>query len=121
LEWDINASQSTLSASTAANSATTPSTSTTDADTSKYDKMKSAADKEICLDDIKLAQELRTKIANATPYVIGSVAYYVVGTDAINAGDGEFINVHTVIENTGSDSKNVDLYCFGPIACNYHK
>jgi hypothetical protein len=115
----IDVSQhTTLEASNATSS--TPVTGTTDSDTSKCDSMTSAADKETCLDDIKLAKELQAKIASATPYVVGPVTYYLFGTDAINTGDGEFIIVHTIIENTFSDSKNVDLYCFGPIACNYH-
>lgn len=72
------------------------------------------------MDDIKLAKDLQAKISSATPYVIGPVTYYVVGTDALNTGDGELITVHTVIEDTGSDYKNADLCCFGPLACNYH-
>jgi hypothetical protein len=49
------------------------------------------------------------------------VTYYIVKTDLINTGDGAvFINVHTVLENTGSKSSNPDLFCTGPFACNYH-
>jgi hypothetical protein len=117
----IDVSQhSTHMVSNASSTPVTSSTSSTDSDTSKCDSMTSAADKETCLDDIKLAKELQAKIASATPYVVGPVTYYLIGTDLIDAGDGAFITVHTVIENTVSDSKNVDLYCFGPIACNYH-
>ena len=115
----IDVSQNTPAVSSATSYTTATSTSTNPY-TSKCDSMTSAADKETCLDGIKLAQELKAKIASATPYVVGPVITILQVPDAINTGDGEFINVHTVIENTGSDSKNVDLYCFGPVACNYH-
>ena len=53
--------------------------------------------------------------------MVGPVTYYIVGADLIDTGDGGvFINVHTVLENTGSKSSNPDLYCTGPYACNYH-
>jgi hypothetical protein len=49
------------------------------------------------------------------------MTYYIVNADLINTGDGGvFINVHTILENTGSSSSNPDLFCTGPYACNYH-
>ena len=79
------------------------------------------ADKQTCLDDAQAQIDLKAKIANATPLVVGPVTYYIVGSDLINTGDGGyFINVHTVLENTGSPSSNPDLFCTGPFACNYH-
>jgi hypothetical protein len=91
------------------------------ADTSNCDSAATPADKQTCLDDAQSQVELKAKIANATPLVVGPVTFYVVGTDLINTGDGGvFINVHTVLENTGSPSSNPDLFCTGPFACNYH-
>lgn len=87
---------------------------------SACDSATTQADKETCLSDIQNQQEIESKIANSKPYVVGPVTYYLIGTDAINTGDGEMVNVHTIIENTGSQSKNPDLYCMGPLSCNYH-
>ena len=89
-------------------------------DTSKCNNAATPADKETCISDMENEKEIESKIANSTPYTAGPVTYYLVGTDAINTGDGEMVIVHTVIENTGSLSKNPDLYCTGPFACNYH-
>ena len=50
-------------------------TPTIDASTVKCDVMTSAADEEICLDDVKLAKELQAKIASATPYVVCPVGH----------------------------------------------
>jgi hypothetical protein len=79
------------------------------------------ADKETCLENVQQAQELKDQIAKATPYVVGPVTYYIIGTDLIDTGDGGvFINVNTILENTGSQTSNPDLFCTGPYACNYH-
>lgn len=89
--------------------------------TSLCDSAKNAADKEICLDDLQKATKIQEQIKNATPYVVGPVTYYLVGTDGISTGDGGIIiTAHTIIENTGSSTSNVDLFCTGPYACNYH-
>lgn len=90
-------------------------------DASNCDSAATPADKQTCLDDAQSQVELKAKIASATPLVVGPVTFYIVGTDLINTGDGGvFINVHTVLENTGSQSSNPDLFCTGPFACNYH-
>ena len=90
-------------------------------DTSKCDSMKTAADQQTCIEAINAEAELKANIAKATPLVVGPVTYYIVSTDLIDTGDGGyFINIHTVLENTGSSSSNPDLFCTGPFACNYH-
>ena len=112
---------STLAEATDQNSSSaTDAISQTSINTSSCDSMQSAADKETCIDNITQATELKSEIASATPYVVGPMTYYLVGTDALNTGDGVMITVHTILENTGSPSQNVDLYCTGPYACNYH-
>ena len=99
--------------------ATSSSSNATDA--SNCDSAATPADKQTCLNDVQSQVELKAKIANATPLVVGPVTFFIVGTDLINTGDGGvFINVHTVLENTGSPSSNPDLFCTGPFACNYH-
>lgn len=90
-------------------------------DTSKCDAMKTDADKQTCIEAINVEENMKASIAKATSLVVGPVTYYIVGTDLIDTGDGGyFINVHTVLENTGSISSNPDLFCTGPFACNYH-
>ena len=90
-------------------------------DAKKCNTLSTAADKETCLEEVQQAKELKDQMAIATPYVVGPVTYYVVGSDIIDTGDGGvFINVHTILENTGSKSSNPDLFCTGPYACNYH-
>lgn len=90
-------------------------------DTSKCDAMTTAADKQTCIEAINAEANLKASIAKATPLVVGPVTYYIVSTDLIDTGDGGyFINIHTVLENTGSSSHNPDLFCTGPFACNYH-
>ena len=89
--------------------------------TSKCDSLTTAADKETCIDDIQKTAKMQDQIKIATPYVVGPVTFYLVGTDGIATGDGGIIiTAHTIIENTGSQSSNVDLFCTGPLACNYH-
>lgn len=94
---------------------------TTDGDLAKCDSATTAADKQSCISDIEASNQLNAKIAMATPYVVGPVTYYIIGSDLIDTGDGGvFINIHTILENTGSQSSNPDLFCTGPFACNYH-
>lgn len=90
-------------------------------DISNCDSAATPADKQTCLDDAQSLADLKAKINNATPLVVGPVTFYIVSTDLINTGDGGyFINVHTVLENTRISSSNPDLFCTGPYACNYH-
>jgi hypothetical protein len=97
------------------------SSSSNVADKSRCDTAATPADRQICLDDAQALADIKAKIANATPLVVGPVTFYIVSTDLINTGDGGyFINVHTVLENTGSPASNPDLFCTGPFACNYH-
>ncbi len=95
-------------------------TTSSDSDVVQCDFAVTAADKQTCLNDIAIQKDLKEKMASATPFVVGPVTYYLVGADGINTGDAEFINVHTILENTGSSSSNPDLFCTGPFACNYH-
>jgi hypothetical protein len=104
-----------------ASSSTSTTNASTDADTSKCNSMITDADKQTCLEEVQAEADIKAKIASATPLVVGPVTYYIVSTDLINTGDGGvFINVHTVLENTSSQSSNPDLFCTGPFACNYH-
>ena len=119
----IDASQQTSPAQTINNSTSSSSnpTSVTTYDVAKCDAMSTAADKQTCLEEIRQAKDLKDKMARATPYVVGPVTYYLVNAELIDTGDGGvFINVNTVLENTGSKSSNPDLFCTGPFACNYH-
>jgi len=125
---DVSTSTNSASSTSAVSNATQPqnmtstvsSTSST-VDTTKCDAMSTAADKETCLQEIQQAQQLKDQMAKAKPYVIGPVTYYIVSSDYLDTGDGGvFVNVHTILENTGSQSSNPDLFCTGPYACNYH-
>jgi len=89
-------------------------------DTSSCDKLETAADKETCLENIAAEQKMKTDMANSKSYTFGPVTYWLVGTDAVNTGEGVMITVHTIISNTGSQNQNPDLFCTGPTACNYH-
>ena len=109
------------SITTSATSSPSAINASTDVDTTKCNAMTTEADKQTCMEEIRAESDLKAKIARATPFVVGPVTYYIVSTDLINTGDGGvFINVHTVLENTGSQSSNPDLFCTGPFACNYH-
>ncbi|MDE1843202.1 MAG: hypothetical protein KGH95_06095 [Thaumarchaeota archaeon] len=105
----MNANQTQLSNMTSVSSETT-----------SCDNEKTPADKQTCLDNLENQKQLEAKMASSTPYQVGPVTYYLVGTDAINTGDGEMIIIHTILENSQSPSSNPDLFCTGPFACNYH-
>jgi len=91
-----------------------------DSDISSCDALTTPADKYTCVSQVQKQREILDKIAKATPYVAGPVTFYYVSSDAVDTGDGVFVTVHTVIENTGSQTSNPDLYCTGPFACAYH-
>ena len=117
----IDVAQQSMSVTNSGSSVTSSSNSTAGADVANCDSAVTPADKQTCLDDAQALIDIKAKIANATPLVVGPVTFYIVSTDLINTGDGGFfINVHTVLENTGSPSSNPDLFCTGPFACNYH-
>ena len=117
----IDVAQQSMSVTNSGSSVTSSSNSTASADVANCDSAATPADKQTCLDDAQALIDIKAKIANATPLVVGPVTFYVVSTDLINTGDGVFfINVHTVLENTGSPSSNPDLFYTGPFACNYH-
>jgi len=117
----IDVVQQTMPVTNSSPNATSSASSSDDTDVQKCNSATTPADKQTCLDEIQSEKDLKAKIANATPLVVGPVTYYIVSTDLINTGDGGvFINVHTVLENTGSPSSNPDLFCTGPFACNYH-
>jgi hypothetical protein len=114
----ISVQSSTLNDTSKATSSTTTSS---DGEMLKCDSALTPADKQTCLQELQAEMDIKAKIAKATPLVVGPVTYYIVSSDLINTGDGGvFINVHTVLENTGSASSNPDLFCTGPYACNYH-
>jgi len=113
--------QNTVPVLVATNSSSTlANTSRNSADLSSCDKLKTAAAKQTCIHDLAAAQKMKSNMANSTPHTFGPVTYWLVGTDAINTGEGVMITVHTIISNTGSPNQNPDLFCTGPTACNYH-
>lgn len=117
----INISRNDAQPSIVQTSASSPSMMQASEDLAKCDSAATAADKQSCISDIETSNQLKAKIAMATPHVVGPVTYYITGSDLIDTGDGGvFINVHTILENTGSQSSNPDLFCTGPFACNYH-
>jgi len=94
-----------------------PTQSTESPDTSRCDAMTTAADKRTCIKEIKEAQALQDDLAKATPTKIGSVMYYLVDTKIEKTGQGTILTINLIVKNTASG--NVDLFCTGPVACNY--
>lgn len=86
-------------------------------DTSKCDSKTTAADKRTCIKEIKETQAMQEDIAKASETKIGSVIYYLVDASAEKTGQGTIISINLIVKNTGSG--DVDLFCTGPVACNY--
>jgi hypothetical protein len=94
------------------------SSTSEESDTSSCDKFTTPAEKRTCQKEIELAQKIQNDMVKAVPTVIGPVTFYYVDHKIEKTGQGTIITLNFVVKNSGGKS-DVDLFCTGPVACNY--
>jgi hypothetical protein len=82
------------------------------------DSLITPAEKETCLQQIKYDDKIKNALASATPYGVGSVTFYYVGSEVQPADDGKSILIiHFVVED--DTSEEITMSCTHQDSCNY--
>jgi len=76
------------------------------------------AEKETCLQQIEYDTKIKNSIAIASPYYIGPITFYYVGSESQPADNSKTIlTIHFVVED--NSDQDVTMSCIRPDSCNY--
>ncbi len=85
---------------------------------SQCDNFTTAADKETCLQQLEYSTKIKNSIASSTPYAMGPVTFYYIGSELQPADDGKSIlTIHLIVNNTST--QEVTMSCINQGSCNY--
>ncbi|VVC05475.1 Uncharacterised protein [uncultured archaeon] len=82
------------------------------------DSLTTPAEKETCLQQITYETKIKNSLASATPYDVGPVTFYYVGSEIQPADDGKSIlTIHFVVEDY--TDQEITMSCTRQDSCNY--